>query len=273
MYKLIFLIFLSFNAFAKDYVVKATITGGVKEYSLQQKLGENYHTIQTQTITNEIVKFTLTDKNPKGYYKIYPLDLSFIFNHQDVELKTTAEKSFINTKILKDGQNKDFYEILFARDYDNARSLVVELLNYYPEESYFYQILVNQNNYLFANDFTKTSSRIIKENKPYNHLLIRKIKDNDSFKALKQQFKDSDISLDALFKDFIIDDFAVYSNMLSNRLNFYLFKAFTKTDEKETRKQNVLQAKDELLEFFKDNQYLKQIEKIISDILNNADLD
>jgi hypothetical protein len=275
MFKLLLLL-ISFNAFAVDYTITLKADDNPnKSYNLGLKTGENYNIIQTKTITGDIVKFTLTDKSPKGFYKITSgvVDLDLIFNHQNIVINTRAQKALIHAKVIKDKQNRDYFDLLLSRTNEEARGFVVKLLNFYPENSMFYRTLKNQNNYLFDNSFEKTKQKITTQNKSYNKLLVRKLKDDDNFKELRKSFKDKSIALSELFADFVIDDFAVHSNMTSKRINFYLLKAYLKNkDDKKAQKQNVFKAKDEVLEFFKNHKYHLQIKQIIDNILKNADL-
>lgn len=276
MYKLLILLTLTTSVFSKNYTIDFTIKDTKQEsFNLSLKLGEKWTAIKNGLLKNDKISFILDDTNPKGFYQISGggFALDFIFNHQPVAIVSSDTKPITNAKILKDKQNKDYYNLLISRDSINKRKLVISLLNYYPKNSIFYRTLVNQNNYLVDNDFKITKQRILNDNLKHNTLLTTKLKDDNNFKKLKQEFKDKNISLKELFNDFTFNDFSVHSNMASKRLNLYLLQAYLKNkDDKKVQKQNTFLAKDELLEYFKDNKYLPQIKQMVEDILTKADL-
>ena len=276
MYKLLLLLTLTTSVFAKNYTIDFTIKDTKQDkFTLSLKLGEKYTAIKNELLKNNKVSFILDDTSPKGFYQISGggFALDFIFNHQDVDIVSTHTKPIINAKILKDRQNKDYYKLLISRDTTNKRRLIVNLLNYHPKDSEFYKTLISKNNYLFTNDFKITKQKILTENLKYNTLLTTKLKDDDNFKKLRQEFKDTNISLEKLFNDFAFNDFAVHSNMVSKRLNLYLLQAYLKNKEdKKVQKTNVMLAKDDILKFFKSHNYNTQIIKIVDDILAGVDL-
>lgn len=110
----------------KEYKIQCTVTNNpYKKVFLVSVYGNVNKTIDSLEVTNSTFEFVMNDTLHKGMYRLLfnkNQYLNFIFNYEDVEIKTNRELALKQTEILQSKENKVFYEYL-KNDYKLTNSL------------------------------------------------------------------------------------------------------------------------------------------------------
>lgn len=110
----------------KEYKIQCTVDNNPYEkVFLVSVYGNVNKPIDSLNITGNTFEFAMNDSLHKGMYRLLfnkNQYLNFIFNYEDVEIKTNQELALKQTEVLQSKENKVFYEYL-RNDYKLTNSL------------------------------------------------------------------------------------------------------------------------------------------------------
>ena len=177
-----FLLALS-SAYAQEHTIKVTVKGLPRdEVYLADFYGDKNTTIDSVApdTTGSFI-FTANSGNPAGMYRIMQgkkFSLDFIYNDEDIEMKTVYDAPYDSLEILKSVENKEYFAFLRAgNDYRRKFDLLAPVVNYFPKDDPFYDTALNkyiavQNNFItFIDSLAEKypgsyATKIIKVRKP-----------------------------------------------------------------------------------------------------------
>ena len=169
-YKLIVLPLILLYITSYPQTVKIIVPGlnssNASLYSLQ---GEKNNFIDSIN-ANEVDKFTFSfgsNKNYPGFYRLSFYNkkfFDFIYDREEIEIKTDANNILDSVKIIKSECNKIYYEFVkLNKDYKTKSELLQLILARYPKEDDYYQVTKEkliqvQEDYLYFVNVTAQSN-------------------------------------------------------------------------------------------------------------------
>ncbi len=134
------LILLSSNYFAQQIEIQVAEANG--KAFVSELSGEKIILIDSVNSDDGVYKFSLDNKH-NGFYRLSFNNnkwIDFIYEGEDVELKTDANSILDSLKVLKSESNKIYYEFVkLNKDYKTKTELLQLILARYPKEDEYYQ--------------------------------------------------------------------------------------------------------------------------------------
>jgi len=146
---LIFLIF-SITLRAQEHLIKITVNGLTqKETYLANFYGDKNTKIDSvMSDTAGFVEFDIKPGTPSGMYRIIfgkNSFLDFIYNDENVEIKTNINSVYDSLQIIRSVENKEYYAFLIeGNDYRKKFDLLAPVVNYFPQKDSFYDTVLNK---------------------------------------------------------------------------------------------------------------------------------
>jgi thiol-disulfide isomerase/thioredoxin len=161
---LFFQLFVLFNTiFAADYKISVSISNltDTRIY-LASLRGDAYKIMDTAEIKDNMYCFTLPDNQPSGMYRIIPEavlnpgrrnapmnTLDFIFNRENVVLKTVYPWLTDSLVVIESAENKIYFDFLnHEKQIQNKLNLLDNMLVQYPSDDVLYSDIIKRYNAL-----------------------------------------------------------------------------------------------------------------------------
>ncbi len=139
---ILFFIILLSDCFAQHLEIQ--ITGATDKAFLSELSGEKIVVIDSVSSSDGVYRFSFDYK--KHHACIYRLSFSnnksldFIFDNEEVEIKTNANNILDNLKVIKSEANKIYYEFIkLNKEYKSKSELLQLILARYPKEDDYYK--------------------------------------------------------------------------------------------------------------------------------------
>jgi len=124
--------------------IEITVNGLANKAAFADLSGEKIRLIDSVNSDGGVYRFSIDNKNyHSGFYRLAfsnNLKVDFIFDNEDVVIKTDAANIFDSLKVIKSRSNKIYYEFVkLNKDYKTKTELLQLILARYPNEDDYYK--------------------------------------------------------------------------------------------------------------------------------------